>query len=144
MKYWFYLIAILYALSPIDLVPEWFAGHLRFGLIDDIVVIGALYWYFIYRPARLSACRRTSDDSGGRGQREEESRENGQRSQEMDPYEVLGVAKGASLDEIKHAYRELANKYHPDKVSHLGDEFKEIANKRFKEIWGAYQELTQK
>ncbi|MBU2575395.1 MAG: DnaJ domain-containing protein [Elusimicrobia bacterium] len=141
MKYWFYLIAILYALSPVDLAPEMFVG--RLGLIDDLIVIGALYWYFIYRPAMLRARLRPADDSGGR-ERVEEPRESRQGAQEWDPYKVLGVARNASLDEIKHAYRELANKYHPDKVSHLGDEFKKIADKRFKEIVRAYQELTQK
>ncbi|HUT69367.1 MAG TPA: YkvA family protein [Desulfatiglandales bacterium] len=53
MKYLIYLIIILYALSPIDLIPEWIAGD--FGLIDDVIVLGVLYWYFIYRPAKMRA-----------------------------------------------------------------------------------------
>jgi DnaJ like chaperone protein len=56
----------------------------------------------------------------------------------------LNVPKGASIEEIKKAYRELANKYHPDKVQYLGDEFKELAEKRFKEIEEAYRKLVPK
>ena len=45
-----------------------------------------------------------------------------------DYYEVLGIAKGASEDEIKKAYRSLAKKYHPDvnKAPDAADKFKEI------------------
>jgi len=50
-----------------------------------------------------------------------------------DYYEILGVAKGASQDEIKKAFRKLAHQYHPDKGS--GDD------KKFKEINEAYQTL---
>lgn len=53
-----------------------------------------------------------------------------------DYYEILGVAKGASDDEIKRAYRKLAQKHHPDKPG--GDE------KKFKEINEAYQVLSDK
>ena len=52
-----------------------------------------------------------------------------------DYYQVLGVSRGASQDEIKKAYRKLAHKYHPDKG---GDE------KKFKEINEAYQILSDK
>ena len=38
----------------------------------------------------------------------------------------------------------MANKYHPDKVVHLGKEFEEIAEKRFKEIQKAYAMLKEK
>jgi len=53
----------------------------------------------------------------------------------MDYYEVLGITKNASEDEIKKAFHKLAHKYHPDKG---GDENK------FKEINEAYQVLSNK
>lgn len=52
-------------------------------------------------------------------------------------YEILGVSKDASADEIKSSYRKLARQYHPD--LHPGDE--EAANK-FKEISEAYETLS--
>ncbi len=53
-----------------------------------------------------------------------------------DYYKILGVARNASEEEIKKAYRRLAHKYHPDKAG--GDE------KKFKEINEAYQILSDK
>ncbi len=54
-----------------------------------------------------------------------------------DPYEVLGVARNASTDEIKKAYRKLAIKYHPDK--NPGDP---TAEEKFKEAASAYEILS--
>jgi len=140
MKYWPYIVAIIYLLSPIDLLPE--RGLGRVGMIDDVIVIFAAYFYYLYRPAFRKAGRRVDGD-GGR-EKDEESGERPQGAAARDPYEVLGLPNTASPDEIKHAYRELANKYHPDKVSHLGEEFKQLAEKRFKKIDAAYKALQSK
>lgn len=53
-------------------------------------------------------------------------------------YATLGLSKGASMEEIKKAYRQLSMQYHPDKVGHLGDEFKGVAEEKMKEINAAY------
>ena len=58
-----------------------------------------------------------------------------------DPYEVLGVPHGASEEEIKKAYRELARKYHPD---NYGDNpLADLAQEKMKEINEAYDTLTK-
>ncbi len=53
-------------------------------------------------------------------------------------YAILGLESGADMDTIKKAYRKLSMKYHPDKVRHLGEEFRTIAEQKMKEINGAY------
>ena len=54
-----------------------------------------------------------------------------------DLYEILGVSKTASEDELKKAYRKLARKYHPD-----GTRATTEAEERFKEVQGAYDVLS--
>ena len=49
-------------------------------------------------------------------------------------YATLGLEKGADKEQIKKAYRKLSMQYHPDKVRHLGNEFRAIAEEKMKEI----------
>jgi curved DNA-binding protein len=57
---------------------------------------------------------------------------------ELDYYQLLGVGRDASADEIKKVYRKLALKYHPDKAK--GD--KKVAEEKFKQISEAYAVLS--
>ena len=55
------------------------------------------------------------------------------------PYEVLGVPKNASEEQIKDAYRELARKYHPD--NYADNPLADLAGEKMKEINDAYDEI---
>ena len=59
-----------------------------------------------------------------------------------DPYEVLGVSPGASEEEIKKAYRDLARKYHPD--NYQNNPLADLAQEKMKDINEAYDALTKK
>ncbi|KPK00474.1 MAG: molecular chaperone DnaJ [Desulfobacterales bacterium SG8_35] len=59
-------------------------------------------------------------------------------------YAILGLEPGAGFADIKAAYRKLSMQYHPDKVGHLGEEFKKVAEEKMKEINNAYEFLKKK
>ncbi|MCF7907484.1 MAG: molecular chaperone DnaJ [Candidatus Omnitrophica bacterium] len=56
-----------------------------------------------------------------------------------DYYEVIGLSKGATVDEVKKAYRQLVMKHHPDRVP---ENQKKVAEEKFKEISEAYAVLS--
>jgi len=164
------ILGIAYAVCPFDFFPDFFVGV---GWIDDLLVLGLLWWFlysprrrqpgyaqrnsgdllvlgllwwFLYSPRRRQPgyAQRNSGSGESSGQQGEKSHREKQTSGRKDPYNVLGLNRGASQGEIKKAYLALANRYHPDKVLHLGEEFRDMAEMRFKEIQGAYQELKLK
>ncbi|HEY3899232.1 MAG TPA: J domain-containing protein [Chthoniobacter sp.] len=57
--------------------------------------------------------------------------------------EVLGVPRGASLGEITAAYRQSIAKNHPDKVAHLSEKLRQVAEEETRRINAAYEEALR-
>lgn len=107
--------ALVYILSPVDLIPDLLVG---LGWVDDLFVLGLLLWL-------LTGLRRHPEGP----------------SRSSDPYAILGVERGATPEEIRAAYRRAVAQYHPDKVSHLGQELQELAHQKLLAIQQAYDYL---
>jgi hypothetical protein len=142
------MLVLLYIASPLDLIPEFLVGPA--GLMEDLLLIGALIWFLTARRAgespgdfyrRYRHHRRPSPGQGGEEYRE---REAPNHDREGDPFKILGVEPGASSDEIKAAYRRAVAKYHPDKVTHLGKEFQDLAHRKLVAIQRAYEALAKR
>ncbi|MBA3680913.1 MAG: TerB family tellurite resistance protein [Bacteroidetes bacterium] len=58
-------------------------------------------------------------------------------------YHMLGIEPSATEEEIKKAYRQMAVRYHPDKVIHMGDEFQKGAKEKFQKIQDAYESIKK-
>src|SRR5262249_39493332 len=91
---------------------------------------------------KAEARERERQEQERRTKREKDSeRERAARETGFHPNEVLRITRGASQEEIKAAYFNLIKQYHPDKVSHLGQEFQKLADEKAQLINRAYQIL---
>jgi len=154
MKGWLWIalaiiLIVLYAISPLDVIPD-LPGV---GWVDDILLIGALIWFLkARRPGespgdfyrRYRGYKRPPPGQGESRYEEKRDEEATIDHEEEDPFKILGVEPGGSPDEIKAAYRRAVAKYHPDKVTHLGKEFQEMAHRKLVAIQGAYEALMKK
>jgi uncharacterized membrane protein YkvA (DUF1232 family) len=135
-RFWPLLLGIIYLVSPIDAIPDTLLG---LGWTDDIVLLLLAYWFV--KRVLPGGYRQTGDYHSGRpGQAESEP--GAGAGAEKDPYEILDVSRNSTPEEIKSAYRKKAQRYHPDRVAHLGDEFQQLAKQKFQEIQKAYEILS--
>jgi DnaJ like chaperone protein len=58
-------------------------------------------------------------------------------------YEILGISKSATDDEVKKAYRQMAVRFHPDKVAHESEEVQKGAKEKFQRIQQAYENIKK-
>jgi DnaJ like chaperone protein len=58
-------------------------------------------------------------------------------------YHVLGIEPTATDEEVKKAYRQMAIRYHPDKVAQMGEEYVKGAKEKFQMLQDAYENIKK-
>jgi hypothetical protein len=133
--------------------PEKRDGRRKLRAFDYTTILCAFLLYMVFSglidDGSAWAARHREKGPGEGGSDGEHFRESGSSSQtgyqsdaEDDPWHVvLGVKQDASEEEIKHAYRALVKKFHPDNIlsKDLPEEFIHFANNRFRVIQEAYE-----
>ena len=166
------LFGLAYLISPVDIIPDLLLPFV--GWIDDGVVIATIYYlirfgklpnFFFKRqnhsnqPHRNPFRQNVKQDSANFTSKQNSNKQNSSKQRTYQkqqtaknrtsktiptPYDILGISPGASQKEIHNAYKQAIKKYHPDKLSHLGKEFSNLANEKFLEIQRAYDSLKIK
>ena len=167
VKFILVLLGLAYLISPADAIPEMYLPMI--GYIDDGLVILCLYHLirydrlpsFLFKkggrqssgknsqgPGRANSFKKQApnrpsgrQESGSTGGQSAKERRTAGSGSVKSPYEILGVDQSATWSEIQTAYKNKVKQYHPDKLSHLGEEFSNLANEKFLEIQQAYAQM---
>jgi len=129
LKIFLLVVGLLYFLFPHDLIRDFIPV---LGYFDDLALI--LWILYVLRQKQLRS-KKFRHEYSKNNQPGDENLKN--------PYEILGISKNSSDEDVKKAYKELVSKYHPDRVEHLGEDFKKIAHEKFVEIKNAYEEIKK-
>ncbi len=148
VKIFLIILSLIYFISPVDIISDFIPAA---GWLDDGILLALLIYFLKYGklPNFFFKQKQTSSTYQDHTHYQKEKTYNQNHSQtqhesrDNTPWKILGIEPGSDLKEIQTAYRKAAQTYHPDKVSHLGPEFQELAKKKFVEIQDAYQELSK-
>ncbi len=145
--------------DPIPFIDEIVLFLLSLGLLVRFLLRRNTYQNMYQQYQQQSQSGKTSYQTGAGGGRQSSSsfynrfrnwgagfQQPGGPSIGKDPHDILGIKRGASMDEIKKAYREKLKKFHPDVVENLklGPEYKEMFEEKTQEIQKAYELLGGK
>jgi len=128
------IAAVAYFIMPwdFDFIPV-------VGRLDDLIFLALAGYYYWKRPISRSGRtwrRPTAADSPT------DPAFSGEQS-EADPYRLFGVSRADDAETIKRAYRDLIARYHPDRLHHLGAEFKGLATSKTTAINEAYERIKR-
>ncbi len=141
-----------YFISPLDIIPDQilpFVGWLDDGLIIATIIYMLKYGKFPSFFFKRDSSKIAKEFEKAQTQFNSQNKTTGNQDKttseklEKTPWEILGVPPNATKKEIQSAYKAAIKKYHPDKVSHLGKEFSQLANDKFVEIQKAYDFLMK-
>jgi len=124
-------------------------GNILFSSVAVLILLPflpLLYRLLLYVLHGEAAFRPRAHNPQPRSQqppRNERSSRSEQTEDRPDPFTVLGVARTATFEEIKQAYRTKMREYHPDKVASLGAELRELAERKAKQINEAFEALSR-
>ncbi|MCD4722060.1 MAG: DnaJ domain-containing protein [Desulfobacula sp.] len=150
------IFGLAYLISPIDIIPDLLLPFV--GWIDDGVVIATIVYLIRYgklpnfffkkkgafkQPFNQKTTNFTSNTNTRPNTGQANQKKTSSSHIPKTPHEILGIGPNASKKEIQTAYKEAIKKYHPDKLSHLGEEFSDLANEKFLEIQNAYDTLMK-
>ncbi len=138
LKLMLILLGLAYLISPVDIIPELLLPYV--GWIDDGVVLWTIF--HLIRHGTLPPIFMKKKPGGGKPIPPQQEASPQKKSPPKSAHEILGVSPHAAWPEIQAAYKEKIKQYHPDKLSHLGEEFSNLANEKFLEIQKAYDSLN--
>ena len=97
--------------------------------------------------ARQEEAREQRQEQGQQHQQQQQQRHRRRRAlsaEDEAALDALGLEHHADFAAIKKRYRRMVMQYHPDRVSHLGEEFRQVAEEKMKAINAAYSHLAQR